>query len=119
MDETPQLHAAIVSLVALAANIAANHPKQGLCQVEKLRGLGVPQAHIDTVLEIARHIRDEAGQLLDLDFEEKAAAIPAAPDQSSPDPAKPRVPKGKPLAIPVAPAGEACCTPTANGQSCC
>jgi hypothetical protein len=120
MDDTPQLHPAIVSLVALAANIAANHPKQGLCQVEKLRSLGVPQAHMDTVIEIARHIRDEAGQLLDLDFDEKTAAIHAASTaQTAPDPAKPRVPKGKPLGIPVAPAGEACCTPTANGQSCC
>lgn len=118
MDETPQLHASIVSLVALAANIAANHPKQGLCQVEKLRGLGVPQAHIDYAIEIARHIRDEAGQLLDLDFDEKTTTTPAPAPQTAPDPDKPRVPKGKPLSIPIAEGG-ACCTPTANGQSCC
>jgi SAM-dependent methyltransferase len=119
-DDAPPLHAAIVSLVALAANIAANHPKQGLCQVEKLRGLGVPEAHIHAVVDIARHLRDEAGQSLDSRFDEQAAALLAAPPpaRSAPDPAKPRVPKGKPLAIPVAEAG-ACCTPTKSGQSCC
>ena len=31
------LHPSIVSLVSLAANIAANHPGQGLCQLDKLR----------------------------------------------------------------------------------
>lgn len=30
-----ELHPSIVALVSLAANIAANHPKQGLCQVER------------------------------------------------------------------------------------
>lgn len=119
-EATPPLHAAIVSLVALAANIAANHPKQGLCQVEKLRDLGVPEAHIRAVIDIARHIRDEAGQHLDSLFDEKAAdLLQSGPQvQSAPDPAKPRVPKGKPLGISVAEAG-ACCTPTANGQPCC
>jgi arsenite methyltransferase len=115
-DDVPPLHASIVSLVALAANIAANHPKQGLCQVEKLRDLGVPEAHVRAVIDIARHIRDEAGQSLDAQFDEKAEALLHAPAQAVPDPAKPRVPKGKPLSIPVA---EACCTPTAGGQSCC
>jgi hypothetical protein len=120
MDDTPQLHASIVSLVALAANIAANHPKQGLCQVEKLKNMGVPETHIRTVVDIARHIRDEAGQHLDPQFDEKAAALLQAPPvvPMAPDPAKPRVPKGKPLSIPVAEA-EACCTPTQSGQSCC
>ena len=110
-DTTPPLHAAIVALVALSANIAANHPKQGLCQVEKLRAMGVPQAHIDAVIEIARHLRDEAGQQLDAQFDEKSA-VPAV----QPAAEKPRIPKGKPLAIGVA---EACCTPTKSGQSCC
>ena len=35
MSETA-LHPSIVALVSLAANIAANHPKQGLCQLERL-----------------------------------------------------------------------------------
>jgi hypothetical protein len=120
MDHAPQLHASIVSLVALAANIAANHPKQGLCQVEKLRDMGVPEGHIRTVIDIARHIRDEAGQSLDTRFDEQAAALlqvpPAVP--MAPDPTKPTAPKGKPFSIPVAEA-EACCTPTAKGKSCC
>ena len=38
--------------MSLAANIAANHPKQGLCQVERLRQYGVSKAHIDAVIEI-------------------------------------------------------------------
>lgn len=115
-----ELHPAIVSLVALAANIAANHPKQGLCQLERLRDLGVPEAHIRAVIDIARHIRDEAAQTLDSRFDEALAALLLAQPATSPAPAadKPRVPKGKPLGIAVAEAG-ACCTPTPSGQSCC
>lgn len=92
------LHPSIVALVSLAANIAANHPKQGLCQVDRLRQYGVSQAHIDAVVEIARHIRDEAGEKLDFSFDQAMAG--AAP-------------------APVATEGKACCTPTASGQSCC
>ncbi len=95
MSETA-LHPSIVALVSLAANIAANHPKQGLCQVDRLRQYGVSQAHIDAVVDIARHLRDEAGEKLDFAF-----------DQAMQD-----------EAAPVA-EGEACCTPTASGQSCC
>jgi arsenite methyltransferase len=119
-ENTPPLHASIVSLAALAANIAANHPKQGLCQMEKLKDMGVPEAHVRMVIDIARHIRDEAGQSLDAQFEEKVTATlqATATAQTEPDPAKPRVLKGKPLAIPVAEGG-ACCTPTSSGQPCC
>jgi SAM-dependent methyltransferase len=124
MNETaqavPELHASIVALVALAANIAANHPKQGLCQLERLRDLGVPQAQINAVIDIARHIRDEAGEKLDADFDAKAMAILAGGKADAPPaepPAKPKVPKGKPLSIPIS--GGACCTPTKSGQSCC
>lgn len=117
----PELHASIVALAALAANIAANHPKQGLCQLEKLRDLGVPEAHIRSVIDIARHVRDEAGEQLDSDFDEKAAALltggGSTQTEEAPPPAKPKVPKGKPLNIPVS--GSACCTPTKSGQSCC
>jgi hypothetical protein len=93
---TPALHPSIVALVSLAANIASNHPKQGLCQVDRLKSMGVSQAHIDAVVEIARHIRDEAGEKLDFSFDQAMSgnAIPAAE-------------------------GEACCTPTASGRSCC
>lgn len=90
------LHPSIVALVSLAANIAANHPKQGLCQVDRLRHFGVSQAHIDAVVEIARHIRDEAGAQMDFSFDQALAG-----------------------AVPAISEGEACCTPTASGQSCC
>jgi hypothetical protein len=97
MSEAP-LHQSIVALVSLAANIASNHPEQGLCQVDRLRSMGVSQAHIDAVVEIARHIRDEAGEKLDFSFDQamSGSATPAAAAE-----------------------GEACCTPTASGQSCC
>ena len=120
---TAELHPSIVALVALAANVAANHPKQGLCQLDKLREYGVPEAHIDTVLEIARHIRDEAGQLLDMSFDEARAQRQAGTSfnmaVAEPASAKPKVAKGKPLSIAIAEAGGACCTPTPGGKSCC
>lgn len=97
MSEAP-LHPSIVALVSLAANIAASHPKQGLCQVDRLRQYGVSQAHIDAVVEIARHIRDEAGEKLDYSFDQAMAGAAPAPTASE---------------------GEACCTPAASGQSCC
>jgi hypothetical protein len=99
MSEAP-LHQSIVALVSLAANIAANHPKQGLCQVDRLKSMGVSQAHINAVVDIARHIRDEAGEKLDYSFDQ-AMATGVTP----------------PAAAPVE--GEVCCTPTASGQSCC
>lgn len=101
MNET-ELHPSIVALVSLAADIASNHPKQGLCKIDRLKQYGVPRQHIETVVEIARHIRDEAAQKLDASFDLALAerlddAIPA---QTQPEQA-------------------ACCTPTASGQSCC
>ena len=109
--DVPPLHASIVALVALSANIAANHPKQGLCQLDKLRDLGVPEAHIQTVLDIARHIRDEAGKTLDAQFDEACVACLA--------PAQP-VKKLDPFAnIATKETGGSCCTPTSSGQSCC
>lgn len=89
------LHPSVVAMVSLAANIAANHPKKGLCQLDRLRGFGIPEEQIDMVVDIARHIRDEAGQMLDAAFDdESAGAAPA-----------------------VAPT--TCCTPTAKGNACC
>lgn len=95
----PSLHPSIVALVSLAANIAANHPKQGLCQVDRLRQYGVPQAHIDAVVEIARHIRDEAAQILDRAFEEAL--------QNDLETSEGETKNG------------ACCTPTLSGRACC
>jgi hypothetical protein len=103
---SPDLHPSIVALVSLAANIAANHPKQGLCQVDRLRQYGISQAHIDAVVEIARHIRDEAAQSLDEGFDR------ACRGESAPKPLDALA------AIPIA-TGGACCTPTASGQACC
>jgi hypothetical protein len=104
----PALHPSIVALVSLAAGIAANHPKQGLCQLERLRGYGITEAQIALVIDIARHLRDEAGEMLDHSFDETAALAAVA----------------APVAVPPAPTFEAapkaaCCTPTAKGNSCC
>lgn len=96
------LHPSIVALVSLAANIAANHPKQGLCQVDRLKQYGVAQAQIDAVVEIARHIRDEAAQSLDASFDEACRKESASASLTA-----------------VGVAQGACCTPTKTGQSCC
>jgi len=102
------VHPSIVALVSLAANIAANHPKKGLCQIERLRGYGISEEQIDMVVDIARHLRDEAGQMLDAEFDIEAGisvasttAVPPAPTFST------------------EPALAACCTPTAKGNACC
>jgi len=97
MSDQPQLHSSIVAMVSLASGIAANHPAMGQCQLDRLRAHGVPDHQIDTVIEIARHIRDEASEKLDFAFDEKAGGAVAA----------------------EAVEGEVCCTPTASGQSCC
>src|SRR5512137_2122067 len=102
MADSP-LHPSIVAMVSLAANIAANHPKKGLCQLERLRGYGVTEEQIDMVVDIARHIRDEAGQTLDAAFDEEAGSVGA-----SQGPALAAEPKS------------ACgCSPTAKGNACC
>jgi|JFJP01.1.fsa_nt_gi hypothetical protein len=104
------LHPSIVALVSLAANIASNHPKQGLCQVDRLKDYGVSKDQIDSVIEIARHIRDEAAQALDTKFDEAYVQGYA--------PAKPKL-KVDPFANIAVVEGGACCTPTQSGQSCC
>ena len=103
MSDAPQLHASIVAMVSLAAGIASKHPDMGLCQLDKLKQMGVPQNQLDTVIEIARHIRDEAAQKLDAAFDEKAGSKPA----------------GKPLTIQVRSESSGCCSSTPSGQSCC
>ena len=102
MADSP-LHPSIVAMVSLAANIAANHPKNGLCQLERLRGFGIAEEQIDMVVDIARHIRDEAGQMQDASFNEEAK-LALAPVAAPPAPT---------------PGAVACCTPTARGNSCC
>jgi hypothetical protein len=101
-----ELHPSIVALVSLAANVAANHPGQGLCQIDRLKGYGVSKEQVDLVIEIARHIRDEAAQKLDAGFDEAYAEHwkTGASDKLA--------------GIAVA-SGSTCCTPTPSGKSCC
>ncbi|MBA3022863.1 MAG: hypothetical protein KJ572_03920 [Gammaproteobacteria bacterium] len=101
MNES-ELHPSIVALVSLAADIASNHPKQGLCKIDRLKQYGVPRQHIETVIEIARHIRDEAAQKLDASFD---LALTERLGDTTPAKALPEQ--------------AACCSPTASGQSCC
>jgi hypothetical protein len=105
MNATP-LHPSIIAMVSLAANIAANHPKKGLCQIERLRGYGVTEEQIDMVVDIARHLRNEAGEMLDAEFEVAAKlAVPPAPTS---------------CCAPATPTEASCgCTPTPKGNVCC
>jgi hypothetical protein len=96
------LHPSIVALVSLAANIASNHPQQGLCQMDKLKQYGVAQEQVDAVIEIARHIRDEAAQSLDASFDEACRKESAKASLSA-----------------IGIAQGACCTPAKSGLSCC
>lgn len=100
MNDQPPLHSSIVAMVSLAAGIASKHPAMGLCQLQRLRDYGVPEHQIATVIEIARHIRDEAAQKLDALF-----------DQSKP-------PK-QPFTMTAESEGECGCSTTSSGQSCC
>lgn len=98
MSDQPQLHSSIVAMVSLASGIAANHPAMGQCQLDRLRVAGVPDHQINAVIEIARHIRDEAAEKLDFAFDEKAGMVETIEVKD----------------------GESCgCSPTPSGQSCC
>ncbi len=100
-DEAPPLHSSIVAMVSLASGIAANHPAMGQCQLARLRKAGVPESQIATVIEIARHIRNEAAEKLSHAFDEAAAGA-------------------EPPAEATAVQDESCgCSATASGQSCC
>ena len=93
-----ELHPSIIALISLASGIAAKHPDMGLCQLERLRSQGIPENQIQTAIEIARHIRDEAAEKLDAAFDKKAAGVSGTEQAEE---------------------GQACCTPTASGQVCC
>lgn len=98
MNDQPPLHSSIVAMVSLAAGIAAKHPAMGLCQLQRLRDYGVPEHQIATVIEIARHIRNEAAEKLDAEFDEKSHAVKFTMSAES----------------------EGCgCSTTSSGQSCC
>lgn len=114
MPEQPQLHSSIVAMISLASGIAARHPDMGLCQLDRLRGAGVPEHQISTVIEIARHIRDEASQKLDTLFDANATLTRIAKHNEATDCCD----SVAPLAVAVE--EENCgCTPTPGGQSCC
>lgn len=102
MTDQPPLHSSIVAMVSLAAGIAAKHPAMGLCQLQRLRDYGVPEHQIATVIEIARHIRDEATQKLDAEFDEKAQPVKTS----------------NPIMAAESEGGCGCST-TSSGQSCC
>ena len=111
MNEQPELHSAIVAMVSLAAGIASRHPDMGLCQLERLRAAGVPEHQINTVIEIARHIRDEASEKVDAAFDEKAhleTPVSKADTES-----------GSCCSEPKVKAEGSCCSSTPSGQSCC
>ena len=101
-DNAPPLHSSIVALVSLASGIAAKHPDMGMCQLDKLRHMGIAESQIETVIEIARHIRDEASQKLDFAFDEKAGTSTPKTETTE-----------------TQNEGESCCSSTASGQSCC
>lgn len=101
MTEQPPLHSSIVAMVSLAAGIAANHPAMGQCQLQRLRDMKVPEHQLNAVIEIARHIRDEAAQKLDAAFDENASQVRPT------------------FSIAAAPAQSCGCSTTKNGQSCC
>lgn len=105
----PELHSSIVALISLAAGIASKHPDMGLCQVDKLRGMGIPDEQIASAVEIARHIRDEAAHKLDTAFDEKAGMTLRGVQH----PARTSHPA---LKIQT---GNSCCSSTPSGQSCC
>lgn len=98
MSNDPQLHSSIVALVSLASGIASKHPAMGLCQLEKLRHMGIPESQINSVIEIARHIRDEASERIDLAFDEKVLGSTTKTEVEE---------------------QTSCCSSTASGQSCC
>jgi len=100
-ENNPTLHPSIIALVSLASGIAAKHPDMGLCQLDKLRHMGIADAQIDIVIEIARHIRDEAAQKLDTAFDEKAGSKNIQSTENTKE------------------TTQACCSSTPSGQSCC
>jgi hypothetical protein len=67
-DNAPELHPSIVALATLAAGVAVGHPTQPRCQLNRLREMGIPESQIATVVELARHVHDEADGRADEDL---------------------------------------------------
>lgn len=70
--------------------------------------MGVPESQIATVVDIARHIREEAGALLDSKFSRKIMETAEKPAPSISD-----------FAIEVETDDSCGCSTTKSGQSCC
>ena len=129
MSDQPELHSSIVAMISLASGIASRHPDMGLCQLDRLRAAGIPEHQINAVIEIARHIRDEASEKVDFAFDKKAHIVEAVTETRSAgccgsdetdtqSETKAQGCCGAPEPEPVA--AESCgCTPTPSGQSCC
>lgn len=96
-----------LAMVSLAANIAANHPKKGLCQLERLRSYGVGEEKVAMVVDIARHLRNEAGEMLDAEFDLEAQVEETAPAMAAP------------ASLDTISAGACGCSTTAKGNACC
>ncbi len=99
-----------LAMVSLAANIAANHPKKGLCQLERLRSYGINEEQIAMVVDIARHLRHEAGEMLDCQFD--------LDSQSESETTAVTAPASLATAVESEP-GACCCSTTAKGNACC
>jgi hypothetical protein len=111
-----QLHSSIVAMISLASGIASKHPDMGWCQLDRLRGAGIPEHQIDAVIEIARHIRDEASQKLDAAFDEESTSTETATITVTED----ETTDCCNSAVSITIEEESCgCTPTPGGQSCC
>ena len=99
-----ELHSSIIALVSLASGVASKHPDMGLCQVNRLRGMGISESQIASVVEIARHIRAEAAEKIDHVFDQQMASQEENIEESR------LLLSGQP----------ACgCTPTPSGQAWC
>ena len=99
-----ELHSSIIALVSLASGIASNHPAMGQCQLARLRKMGINEEQIASVIEIARHVRDEASENLDQAFDEASYPVATIANEI---PAEESSSTGS------------CCSSTASGQSCC
>lgn len=82
-DKTPDLHPSIVALTTLAASVAAGHPTQPRCQLNRLREMGLPEAQIETVVEVARHVREETARRNDEDLDAALGASKEASQKES------------------------------------
>ncbi len=112
MSNDLHLHSSIVALISLASGIAAKHPAMGMCQLDKLRQMGIPESQINTAIEIARHIRDEAAEKIDAAFDEKSG-LGVVTEASEGCCGTSTTAKG------IKKEEESCCSSTPSGQSCC